>query len=231
MLKVAGDTTLGEVVTGAVGELSDSIFTVEEGSSLFERATLGLDEPEPDIDELEDEPDGVDEVVLPLEGSEGDGVGVLVEDDGTHDGEVHDRETLGTDEVGQDLDGVGDEKWCVGDGVETVKDEDECEQGTACRSTFGSVVRSRHGRDDCVGDKHTTGGDDEEGATTSPLDTHRSGDSDGEVVDGEDTIDEGLIIGAGDTDTVEHPGEVVGDEAVSRPLGEDTDTDLFGGCE
>lgn len=112
-------TTFDEIGTSALGEDLDLVFTVEHSGSLFKRSTLGLHTEEEDVDDLEDEPDGVDEVVLPLEGSESDGVGVLIENDGGHDTEVHACETLGTNEEGQDLDGVGNEQWCVGNIVET----------------------------------------------------------------------------------------------------------------
>jgi hypothetical protein len=217
-----------EIVVGTVLEFVDSIFTIEQGGSLLEGPSLGLESPEPDVDQFEDEPASVDEVVLPLEGVEGDGVGVLVENDGTHDGEVHRSQTLGADEERQDLDSVRDEERSIGDGVETVEDEDEREEGTTSTSVLSLFVRSGHGSDDGIRDKHTSGRDDEEWATTSLLDGHGCGDGDDEVVDGEDTVDEGLIVRARDADTVQDLGEVVGDKTVSGPLGEDTNTDLEG---
>jgi hypothetical protein len=225
LLAASAVAAFDHVVAGTVGELSDGILTIEQGGGLFERTSLGLGGPEPDVDQFDDEPAAVDEVVLPPEGLEGDGVGVLIEDDGTHDGEIHDGETLGADEEGQDLDGVGDEEGSVGDGVETVEDEDEGEEGAACTDVLGILVGSGHGGDDGVGDQHTSGGDDEEGATTGAFDVQGGGDGDDEVVDGEDTVDEGLIVGVGDADTVEDLGEVVRDKTVSRPLGEDTNAD------
>ena len=56
-------------------------------------------------------------VVLPGDLAEGDGVDVLVEDDGEGDGEVEDVETLGTKRVGQDLNGVGDNERSEGNTV------------------------------------------------------------------------------------------------------------------
>jgi len=225
VLGVVADIASGDIVAGTVGELCDGIFTIEHGTSLLEGTSLGLGSPEPDVDQLEHEPASVDEVVLPLESTESDGVGVLVEDDGTHDGKVHDRETLGTDEVWQDFDGVGDEEGSIGDGVETVEDEDECEEGTTSSCSGSLFKRGGHGGNDGIRDKHTSGRDDEERATASLLDGHRGGDSDDKVVDGEDTVDESLIVGAGDSDTVEDLVEVVRDDTVSRPLREYTDTD------
>ena len=208
-------TSLDHIVSGTVGEFGDGILSIEQSTSLLERTALCLCCPEPDVDQFEDEPARVDEVVLPLEGIECDGVGVLIEDDGTHDGEIHDGQTLCADEERQDFDGVGDEEGGVGDGVETVEDEDEGEEGTACSDVLGILVGSGHGGDDGVRDKHACGGDDEERATTGALNVHGGGDGDDKVVDGEDTVYQGLVIGVGDADTVEDLGEVVGDETVS----------------
>lgn len=226
LLAASTMTTFDHVVSGTVGELSDGIFTIEQRGGLFERTSLGLGGPEPDVDQFDNEPAAVDEVVLPLEGLEGDGVGVLIEDDGTHDGEIHDGETLCTDEERQDLDGVRDEERSIGDGVETVEDEDESEERASCSDVLGIFVGSGHGGNDGIGYQHTSGGDDEERTTTGTFNVHRSGNGNDKVVDGEDTVDEGLIVGVGDTDTVEHLGEVVRDKTVSRPLGEHADTDL-----
>ena len=47
--------------------------------------------------------------------TECDGVDVLVKDEGAGDHEVEDRETLGAQVEGQDLDGVGDDERAVRD--------------------------------------------------------------------------------------------------------------------
>ena len=47
--------------------------------------------------------------------TECDGVDVLVEDEGAGDHEVEDREALGAQVEGQDLDGVGDDERAVRD--------------------------------------------------------------------------------------------------------------------
>ena len=63
---------------------------------------------EVDISELEHEPAAVDDVVLPADRVEGDGVNILVEDERERDGEVEDDESLGTECVRENLDGVRD---------------------------------------------------------------------------------------------------------------------------
>ena len=73
---------------------------------------------EPHEDELEGEPRAVDDVVLPAKLLEGDGVDVLVEDEREGDGKVEGDEALGTEVVGQNLDGVRDNERGVGDTIE-----------------------------------------------------------------------------------------------------------------
>jgi len=70
---------------------------------------------EVDVDKLEGEPYDVDEVVLPAELLEGNGVDVLVEDERKRNGEVEDDEALSTELVRENLDGVRDDQRCVGD--------------------------------------------------------------------------------------------------------------------
>ena len=84
----------------------------------------------------------LDDVVLPVEGVEGDRVGVLVQDERGVDAELHDHEALGSDPEGQagvskayrrcgrggsHFDGVGDEQGGHGDVVEGVVEEDHGE--------------------------------------------------------------------------------------------------------
>ena len=85
----------------------------------------GLKDEQVAVDELEEDPNDVDDIVLPPNIFEGDGVNVLVEDEGEGDDEVEYVEALGTDWVRQDFDGVGDDERGKGNIVETVVEEDE----------------------------------------------------------------------------------------------------------
>ena len=86
------------------------LLAVEQSSGLFERTVPGLDDEQVDEHGLEREPAAVDDVVLPAQVAERAGVDVLVEDERERDGEVEDVEALGTEAVGQDLDGVRDDE-------------------------------------------------------------------------------------------------------------------------
>ena len=66
-------------MSGAVLELLERIFAVEQSCGLFERATLGLDCVHPDETEFEAEPYDVDDVVLPFDRILGDWVDISVD--------------------------------------------------------------------------------------------------------------------------------------------------------
>ena len=88
------DISLGEMPAVRVGAGSEGISfggVVEDEGGLFEGTALSLDGVEVDEDGLEEVPDGVDDVVLPVEGGPSDGVGVLVEDEGSDDGQAKER--------------------------------------------------------------------------------------------------------------------------------------------
>lgn len=112
---------VSQLLDGPVVQLLDLLVAIEDGSDgLQRRLSESLDQVEVDEDDLEEQEDTVDDVVLPLDGTESDGVDVLVEDEGDVDGQVHDDQTLGSDSEGQDLDGVGDEQGGHGQVVEGV---------------------------------------------------------------------------------------------------------------
>ena len=124
---------VSQLLDGPVVQLLDLLVSIENGSdSLQRRLSESLDQIEVDEDDLEEQEDTVDDVVLPLDGTEGDGVDVLVEDEGDVDGQVHDDQTLGSDSEGQDLDGVGNEQGGHGQVVEgVVLRESECDLSLA----------------------------------------------------------------------------------------------------
>lgn len=92
---------------------------------------LGLNDEQVAVNEFEHNPNNVDDVVFPSDRIEGHRVDVLVEDEGKRDDEVKDIETLSTDVVRQDLDGVRYDKGCESDIVEAVVEEDERNDGVS----------------------------------------------------------------------------------------------------
>ena len=132
------------------------------------------------IDSLESDPDAVDDIVLPADGIESNGVGVLVEDQRSGDTVLHDHETLGPDVERKDLDGVRDNVGSESDVVESVVEEDEGDDGVSGRAVGpdrdaigieGGVGPGVDGRADGPEDKHDThaGGRGEEELSSADL--------------------------------------------------------------
>jgi hypothetical protein len=93
----------GSSTSTLLSNLVGSLLSVEQGRDFLEGkgAVLAqsLDNGEVEVSELEGEPDTVDNVVFPVEGVHGDRVDVLVEDEGTVDTDLEDKETLGSNSV------------------------------------------------------------------------------------------------------------------------------------
>ena len=136
-------------------------------------------------------------VILPSHGFESDRVGVLVEDEGAVDSQVHDHETLCTNAEGQNFDGVADEEGRHGDVVEEVVEEDESEDTTtSClvgdagwvdlvavrvERTSSVGVDGRADSPACIGQAHSNTGGEEESSSTKSL-NHKSTEDSGSVV-------------------------------------------------
>ena len=204
----------------ALVELLGLLLTIEQRGGLLKSAVLGLDNEDDHERQLECEPHAVDDVVLPAELREGDGVGVLIEDERERDGEVEHGETLGAELVGKNLDGVGDDKRTVGDVVRSVVEEDEGDDSVGGSGASSDGVSGRADGLHDEEDKHADVGGDEEGSSADTVAEETSDDSHEEVEELEDTVDQVLDGDVGDADGVEHLVEVVGDETVTRPLRE-----------
>jgi len=86
-------------------------------------------------------------------------------------------------------------------------------------------VDSRAGGDEDEEEEHADGGGEEESAATDLVDEGSGGKSPSQVPDLEDTVDEELDGGVEDTDGLEDTGEVVRDDTVAGPLGEEGESD------
>jgi len=190
---------------------NDGVFTVEMLRHFLERSIPCFNVEEVDDSEFDGQPAGVDDVVVPSDSAESDGVDVGVEEEGQVDGQEDDGETLGTDGVRENLGSVTDEKTGPSQVVEEVVDENNTKDGTTgvvVGVARGGVATGGDGPGH-VGEEHTSGGDEEETATTEGLDEETdTGGGDG-VEDGEDTVDDVLGGGVGVTNTVESLVQVV----------------------
>jgi len=208
-------------VSSTVSEVGGSLLAIEEGGSFFECAIPGLKDEQVAVDELEKDPNNVDNVVLPPNGSEGDRVNVLVEDEGEGDDEVENVETLGTNRVGQDFDGVGDDERGEGNIVETVVEEDESNDCVAGGFVLVEGVLGGANGLEQEHDEHASGRGQEKLSTTETFAHEGSGYCDEQIPDLETTIDTELGEWVGDTDGVENFGKVVRNETVAGPLREE----------
>lgn len=196
---------------------------IEVLGNLLERSVAGLDVEEVDNDELDSDPDVVDNVVLPGDVLERNRVDVLVEEEGDVNHQEHGGHTLGAEAVRQNLSGVTDEKTRPGHVVEDVVDEDHGHNGTAGTAvSVDGVTGGADGPDD-EGSQHTSGGNQEERATADLVNNEALASSDDDVQDLQATVDDELDVAVRDPYAVEDDVEVVRDKTVAGPLGEETE--------
>lgn len=93
-----------------------------------------------DNGKFDSEPASVHNVVLPADVRKSDRVGVLVEEESNIDGQEHDRETLSTDRVRENLSSVADKKTRPGQVVEEVVDEDNANNSLTSGVSLSSSV-------------------------------------------------------------------------------------------
>lgn len=89
----------------------------------------------------------------------------------------------------------------------------------------GFLVNGGASGPDAEADGHSRGGDQEQGSTSDSVAHQGAKDGGTVVVDVEDTVNQGLGFRVGDSDTDENLGEVVGNQTVTGPLGEEGDGD------
>ena len=154
-----------------------------------------------------------------------DGVHVLVKDEGEGDDEAEDGVTLRTDGVGENLESVGHNQGREGDVVRGIEQEDEGNDGVSSRSALGDSVTG--GADSLEGEEeqHANARGDKKDPSPNTFDERGGSDSPCKIPNLEDTVDEELGSCIGDTNGLEYFVEVVGDETISGPLREPSDSD------
>jgi len=91
----------------ALDDVLTGLLAVDQRGHLLERRARRLHEQEVHDQQLHEEPHVVHDVVLPLDGRDRDGVGVLVEDERAGHEEVVEHEPAGSEVVRQDLHDIG----------------------------------------------------------------------------------------------------------------------------
>ena len=224
--------------------LVDGIFSIEQGSGLFERTVLGLNddcrnrisktEPieerergrtEVEIHPLKGKESNINNVILPSELAKSDRVDILIEDEGERDRKVEDRETLGAELIRENLDSIGDDKRRKGDIIRSVEQENPRNDSTTSSGTLLLGIQSRTDGLKDEEQQHSSRRSQEEYPPPDLVNKERSADSPEEIPNLEDTVDEELGEGVFDTDGFENLVEVVRNQPVSGPLREEGETD------
>ena len=212
--------------------MSNHVVAVEDLGDLLESRALGLDVDKVDEDELNKDPECVEEGEVPVARQvlPRDGVGLVADGEDGLDCDVHDHQTLGAETEGQNLESVGDEQTGPGDGVEDAEnpDDGDLDVSGGLVGVAGVLVDCRGDSPDGEHDDHTGGTDEEEAATTGRVDKCGGGDgcdkSDGGLTD----VETETLTGAGDSCSLVDQAGVVGEESITRVLGDDTERDQDG---
>jgi hypothetical protein len=149
----------------------------------------------------------------------------LIEDEREGDDEVEEAEPFGAEVVRQDLDCVGDGERTERERVRRRKEKDEYDDGVARRGRPMLRILCKTDRLRQVARHHQTGrGEDEQ---STPETVHRVGgvQSPHETPDLDAAIDEELGARIGNADLVQNFGQVVREETVAGPLGEESHGD------
>lgn len=177
---------------------------------------------EVDNDQLNTNPDTVENVVFPAKVVKTNGVDLLVENQSDLNKQVHQHETLGADVEWKNLDGVGNQKTGPGEVVSGGVDENHSNDGLSGSWVAVDSELSRAHRPNSERNKHTTSGSKEKRTTTKLVYSKGHTERNEPVVDRQTTVDLELSILAGDTDGVEDNSEVVRNQSVTGPLREQT---------
>jgi len=198
------------------------IVTIEVPGDFLERRVTSLDEEEVNDNQFDSQPAVVNDVVLPGDVADGNWVDVVVEEESTVDEKEHDSETLGTNLERENFDGVTDEKTGPSQIVGSVVKVDHSDDGAAGSLAASSLTLLGA---DCPCDEaeqHTSSRGKEQWATTKVINHEGHSTGNNHVPDLKNTVDQELVNLVGDTDLVENEGDVVRNQRVTRPLGEET---------
>lgn len=227
-----------------------STLTVEDLGEFLERGAAGLDVEEVDEEELEKVPDCVEHaegpcLLLLLEVVPRDGVGVVPEHQSCLNGQVHDHDSLGSELVWEDLEGVRDEETRPSERVEDAEEPDEDDLRISCGlgvlSTSLLVLRGDDGPGQEHGN-HTGSRGQEEWATSDTFDEESTADGDDERKHGLSTVKldivshcissrsggwtyRNLLVLFCDAGTLVDEVHVVTEESIARVLGNYTKRD------
>lgn len=219
------------------GDVADSgVITIDDLGDLLESRTTGLDVHEVDEADLTENPDAVDEVKSPgvttgeravvgrggLPGVEGQRVEVVVQKKSDLHRDVEEHETLGTERVGEDLNGITNQETRPTSRVEDTVEPDEEDHGVIGSRGLVLLVKTTGKSPEDEDDEHTTGGEQEGETTVKAVDEHGASNRDNHIENGLSSGDDETVLLTLETSVLVEDSGVVGDDTVSGPLGEET---------
>ena len=160
-------------------------------------------------------------IVFPSQGAQRDRVHVLVEDERERDDKVEEAESFGAEVEREDLDRVRDGERTERERVRRRKEKDEHNDGVARRDRPMLRILCKTDRLRHVAQHHQTGRGEDEDSTPETVHGVRGVQSREETPDLDGAVDDELSARIGDADLVQDFGEVVREETVAGPLGEE----------
>ena len=145
----------------------------------------------------------------------------MVEDERERDNKVEQAQSFGAEVERQDLDRVRDGERTERERIRRRKEKDERNDGVSRRDRPMLRILCKTDRLRHVAQRHQTGRAEDEDSTPETVHGVRGVQSRDETPDLEDTVDEELSARIGDADLVQDFGEVVREETVAGPLGEE----------
>lgn len=189
-------------------QLDISAVSIKQDCNLLQGLALGLQEEAVRDDTLHNKYHDVDDVELPARFLESDRVDVLIHEDSCLGSEHVRGHALSADRVRQDLNRVSDREGGERDTVKELEKEDEDQDGDGGGVLAGLGEEGRADGPDREGDQHADCRDAEEGAAADTFCEKGGCESDAEVPDAQDAIDQSLRRLVGYSDAVEDSGEV-----------------------
>ena len=214
------------------GDVADrGVVTVNNLGDLLESRTTGLDVHEVDEADLTENPDAVDEVKSPgvttseligSPGVKGQRVEVVVQQEGDLHRDVEDHKTLGTERVGENLNGVTNQETRPASRVKDTVEPDEEDHGVVGSGSLVLLVKTTGESPEDEDDEHSTGGEKEGEATVEAVDKQGASNRDNHIENGLSSGDNKTVLLTLETSVLVEDSRVVGDDTVSGPLGEET---------
>lgn len=204
------------------------LIAIEDLGEFFQCGTAGLDHEEVHENKFAEDPDGVEERQVPVvwEVVPGDWVCVVSEDKGSLNSQVHDHETLGTQLVWEDFEGVGDEKSRPTDGVEDTEEPDPRDLWvTSALDITGLLEFGRRNGPGQEHETHTNGRREEEWSSADTVNKEGGDDGDDKTEKCLSSVEWDLLVLGSDAHAVVEKIGVVADDGVARVLRNDTHCD------